>query len=135
KKDVRVHSLKEKGKILEVLKIWPERSIQVIVVTDGERILGLRDLECQGVGISVGKSALYTALGGLRPSAFMAAVKQNYGEKVLVQVTNFKQFKDFVNHNAFKLLAKYGTSHLVFNDDIQAGTEIAELIALEMSKH
>ncbi|KAF3781016.1 NADP-dependent malic enzyme [Nymphaea thermarum] len=116
-------SLREKGKILEVLKNWPERSIQVIVVTDGERILGLGDLGCQ--------------------------------------------FEDFANHNAFELLAKYRTTHLVFNDDIQgtaavvlagivaslklvggtlaehtflflgageAGTGIAELIALEMSK-
>lgn len=43
----------------------------------------------------------------------MNAVKQNYGEKVLVQ------FEDFANHNAFDLLAKYSKSHLVFNDDIQ----------------
>ncbi|KAF4356651.1 hypothetical protein CsatB_007581 [Cannabis sativa] len=194
-------SLKEKGKISEVLKNWPERNIQVIVVTDGERILGLGDLGCQGMGIPVGKLSLYTALGGLRPSAclpvtidvgtnnqkllndefyiglkhkratgqeyaelleeFMTAVKQNYGEKVLVQ------FEDFANHNAFELLSKYSSSHLVFNDDIQgtasvvlsgviaalklvggkladhkflflgageAGTGIAELIALEMSK-
>ncbi|KAL6537507.1 hypothetical protein OROMI_026041 [Orobanche minor] len=154
-----------------------------------------------GMGIPVGKLSLYSALGGIRPSAclpvtidvgtnneqllndefyiglrrrratgqeyaelldeFMSAVKQNYGEKVLVQ------FEDFANHNAFDLLAKYGSTHLVFNDDIQgtasvvlaglmaalnlvdgaladhrflflgageAGTGIAELIALEISK-
>ncbi|KAG2728966.1 hypothetical protein I3760_01G228400 [Carya illinoinensis] len=194
-------SLKEKGKIREVLRNWPEKNIQVIVVTDGERILGLGDLGCQGMGIPVGKLSLYTALGGVRPSSclpitidvgtnnetllndefyiglrqrraagqeyaelldeFMTAVKQNYGEKVLIQ------FEDFANHNAFDLLAKYGTTHLVFNDDIQgtasvvlaglvaaqnlvggtladhrflflgageAGTGIAELIALEISK-
>jgi len=67
-------SIKQRKSIRTILKNWPHPNPEICVVTDGSRILGLGDLGVNGVGIPIGKLALYTAAAGIHPDKTLPIV-------------------------------------------------------------
>ncbi|KAL9228941.1 hypothetical protein vseg_004467 [Gypsophila vaccaria] len=60
-------SAKDKGEMMSMIYNWPAQHVDMIVVTDGSRILGLGDLGVQGIGIPIGKLDVYVAAAGMNP--------------------------------------------------------------------
>ncbi|KAK4758693.1 hypothetical protein SAY87_019994 [Trapa incisa] len=60
-------SAADRGEMMSMVYNWPAEQVDMIVVTDGSRILGLGDLGVQGIGIAIGKLDLYVAAAGINP--------------------------------------------------------------------
>jgi malate dehydrogenase (oxaloacetate-decarboxylating) len=67
-------SYPDRAELREVLRNRPQRDVDVIVVTDGQRILGLGDQGIGGMGIPIGKLSLYTLIGGINPARTLPIV-------------------------------------------------------------
>lgn len=64
-------SAKDKGEMLPMIYNWPAEQVDMIVVTDGSRILGLGDLGVQGIAIPIGKLDMYVAAAGMNPQKIL----------------------------------------------------------------
>ncbi|KAG6434506.1 hypothetical protein SASPL_106143 [Salvia splendens] len=142
-------SAQDRGEMMSMVYNWPAEQVDMIVVTDGSRILGLGDLGVQGIGIAIGKLDLYVLpvmidVGTnneelLKDPLYLGLQEHRLdGEEYLEVIDEFMeavftrwphvivQFEDFQSKWAFNLLQRYRKEYRMFNDDVQVCNLCAE---------